>query len=102
MTCVIKHFFPLLQTGRPRASSSPIPGGQKSPTKRPPRWGPSPSHRPARKGLQPVPCVFLEADLTWGGQGQDGQHGEQREGEALVGVPGLRGWRGAGQQQVAH
>lgn len=49
-----------------------------------------------------VPCVFLETNLLRGRQGQDDQHGEQGQGEALVGVPGLQGRRGTGQEEVTH
>ena len=44
----------------------------------------------------------LEATVLRRREGQDDQHAEQRQGEALVSVPGLRDWRGAGQDEVPH
>lgn len=87
--------------GKNHAGSSPIPGGQKPPPNASEGGDPAPALAP-RRGLQPIPCVFLEADLPWRGEGQDDQHAEQRQGEALVSVPGLRDWRGAGQDEVPH
>ena len=49
-----------------------------------------------------VPCESLEPDLPWGGQGQDDQHGEQGQGEALVDVPGRQSRRSTGQEEVTH
>ena len=83
------------------AGSSPIPSGQRPPPNTSQGGDPAPALAP-RRGLQPVPCVFLEANLPWCGEGQDDQRAEQGQGEALIGVPGLWGWRGARQEEVPH
>ena len=83
------------------AGSSPIPSGQKPPPNFSQGGDPALALAP-RRGLQPVPCVFLEANLPWCGEGQDDQRAEQGQGEALIGVPGLRGRRGARQEEVPH
>lgn len=87
--------------GKNHAASSPIPGGQKPPPNASRGGDPAPAIAPKR-GLQPVPCIFLEADLPRRGEGQDDQRAEQSQGEALVNVPGLRGRWGAGQDEVPH
>lgn len=81
---------------------APLSQEDRNPTSNASQWAPRLSASLPRSVRSPVPCVFLEPDLPWGGQGQDDQHREQGQGEALVSVPGLQDRQSTGQEKVTH
>lgn len=99
--CFLSHtYVPPSPNGKANANSSPNRGGQAPPNTN--HSGDPVKAAALPRSLHPIPRDFLEPDLPRGGQGQDDQHGEQGQGEALVSVPGLQVGRHTGQEEVTH